>query len=161
MKQRNGHSIQLIVVALLSIAFGIFFVREGLLDTAGSQGAQRAKIMAAFLSCSGVFLFLERETRRAQRRFNESVVTRERKLGRPLSSDEREEIKDAMRASIPDSSDSPGFGHPLVRLVARILIVTVPTVALMGVMAVIGACAVGFGAAILSAELNKRSLHHL
>jgi hypothetical protein len=161
MKQRSGFSIQVIVVAILSIAFGSFFVREGLLDTAGSQGAQWVKIMAALLSFSGVFLFLERETRRVQRRFNESVVTREHKLGRPLSPEERAEIKDAIRAAVPDASDSPGFGHPLIRLVARILIVTVPTVALMGVMAAVGACAVGFGSAILSTELTRRSLNRL
>lgn len=161
MKQRKRYSISAIGIAGLFIVLGSIFMAIGLGDAPSLQVQKWIKMASALLGFGGGYLFMDMGLRQTQRRFNESVAKQEKELGRLLSLEEREKIKKAIRTAVPDSKDSPGFGHPLVRLVARILIVTVPAIILMGVVAAVGAFLAGLGMAILVAELTKRTLDHL
>jgi hypothetical protein len=161
MKLHKLQSVFAVGVACFLIVFGTVAAADGLLEVANSQRELWMKMGAALLSFSGGYLLVEGGVRRVAQRFNEAVARHEQELGHSLQTEEREAIKKVIRSSASDSRGILRFNHPLVRIVTRILLVTMPTVILVGVLVAGGAFIAGLGLALLVAELTKRLLHHL
>jgi hypothetical protein len=161
MKQPRGYSCQIIGSALFFIVLGTVFIAAGLFGRAETQ--QRSwgwQILSLFLGFSAGFLLIEVAVRHSKRHFNEAVARRERALGRPLSLEERERIKETMLSTTPERKDSPGFNFPLMRLVVEILLLTVPAIILLGFLVAVGAFGIGLGVAVLLTVLTRRYLEH-